>query len=1267
MIANRSCADCKMVDKLPEWFSCLFFITLCDKCANVHFRFLHQSNRNYYIIEINKLYKQLNESSSKRQQQNYCDTRTFLKILRSVGNEKINSGNEKINSLLEFQSQLATNFRVSASKQSYIIEKYLNRRFINLDELDDTINFIEELNRRLVHNVASTSLIMTIYYLFLGASVNFVHQQNRTVLDYATLANQKEQASYLTLNNAYSYSDMNQNMLNKEHEGYLVQIYDINQSSTCISSKVYIWSKLKVKTAQYIRINSLTDNAETKSSSCRSMLNYTSIIKVNSCERENTFEIKWCHQDNNSLISSYYECENASQIQLWLKRVLEKCLYEFVRLEILGGSIGGGDGVAESDELMSKSELLDLENWFVRNRAHLVNLIELIDYCQINLFGYLNQMNNMAADADADSKNETTEATTEKVFLILLETSPKQINYYCRPTLILVRSKKQILELESSSTPTDSTPSFYEILDLRKLVSIKKTIDSILIEMTPNKSPYVFKYNGYSQNLDIWFERIQRLSRPGFKSIEDQYLAKNDVPILVEKCCSFIELNCLDEKGFYSNVYLANTGTTNNKFMSAMSKSGLLKETCKKLDGKQISALSKRLEEEREFELTTHDETTSPIIVLNILRRFLSKHVLKRHSAAFNDSYREILVRNKENNTNLSLIVESINRSPDFAERVKRILRAQSKQNSVYFNLLKRVCMHLHLIAQFKKLNEMDSCYLANIFSTFLFYLDSSQHMDGRHHRRRKPNNDAAMKALNYTPDLLNQLKNEKLFFIIFLEALTDNFGIMFDVKQDYLAMQTKMIEKSIYLKNLLNQQSTAQQQPTNEFSFTTRNLSSSNDDQKSSKFLLNIYLFSKKLERSFLVNVNGRTKCRDILELAKLEFKLDESKYWCLFEVFDNEQLNLTGGNGNCVDGSTNSSNSMLVERILPVNCNLIETISTWATFYLCIKSNHVQIELEKSYLTSQSQSNITNDYNAIDICEFLSYSNTNNNNNSNALSSSSSMTNHHHHLFRSSIISHFSLSPSSASSSSNRRWKTCNISIQNALIKIHKIDSSADNHHRKSSSSFSNDVTTLALIDELRIEDCLVYYGFYDAAGCCSPNIINNGSLNGSSMRKSLSKSNLISSIISSTSRLRLSTSILQLENDNELSSSTSTSTAAASEKECLTIFSKETKNVYCIHFESREKALTWYFTLFKLAFYPDTWTYFKQDHLPTLKQPEPLSEQPSAPTENETAAEMTSTLMNDSSSSLNDSISASTTTTNRGSFFSSFLKKTNHLKHN
>ena len=1095
-----------------------------------------------FIIELDTLYSLLMNPNSRSVLFNYRDfdksfnVDSFLALFKQVGNDMINS-------LVEFHEDQATKSRESLTRHAFIIEKYLNKKFINQE---DGVGQ-EELSKRLMENVSGSSLVMTIYYLFMGANINCVQGQ-LSVMDMASIGKQASQINFLRLNNGLYYRELNSSMLNQEWEGHLVQIYNINQSTVNDSSKMFLWCKLKLRHAQLIQLGddqSKKDSTSGRQPVVRTSIKYSTIIRLSLLERQNTFEIKWCHQNNNSLISNYFETSGAQQLQMWTKQFLVKFLYEFLRSEY----------EPQKDALALKAEEAgERDDWFDNNKAEILPMLELIDSYHLILAGYLHLSHGQVLTThSADHQSEG----SDKVFAFLLSSDPLKSYSYYRNIMVLVKPKS-LLTRDSAEVKQP----IYQVLDLRKLVRLKRSDDSILLEMVSRS--FVFKYNGYSQNLEAWYEKLGHLTKMGFKTLEDQLLDKNNVPILVDKCCSFIELNFMDEKAFYSSDGLAHLMFKENK------------SELRKLQGVLV-----KLEKERDFELSSSEFTSTQILF--VLSKFLQN--AKIDAALSSRPYRTAF-----RTTQL--------KSPESIDKILNILKQQAAQTPCFYHVLKRLCLHLFLISKFTSKNQLTSIALSTLFAPFLFSTLSVS--PGKH------------KDLDLTV--------ERTFFVHLLDHLVQNFTNLFQVSDDFIQVQFKMIEKSIYLKNL--NKSTISK-------FNTFSLETQTSVEPSTKFLITIFLFDKNSEQSFQANVDAKFKCKSVLEMAKKEFKLDESKYWCLFEVLDHEHLSLKNNNSmSSLDLSSTSALDIsttedpqpttLLERLLPVNASLLDSLSTWATFYLCVKCNHIQIDIEKSFITSTNLNmNDYNVYKAIDECEFLS------NSSDKSTSPNDSPVSRRHRGSESSVESgnnrsshryslagnHFSFTNSS---SAGKKWKACNISIQNAIIRIHK-------RTGQTATDMADSPTKVNLIDEFKIEECIVYYGFYNMSlhlasrnGTKSGNHGNHlhhhvSEPNGGQLsRRSLSKASIMSSI----ARLKSSSGLNQRPIDEE---------------ECLTIFSKLTKSVYCIRLGTKEKAQAWYFTLFKLAHFPDTWTYFQMDHLPALKsaskkQPTQQQDTPDSTTANQ-----------------------------------------------
>jgi len=141
----------------------------------------------------------------------------FFKILEQTGNDKMNS-------LFEFQNDLAHEFRQKNVQENFIKDKYLNKAFINVNELDLTDNYLENLNKIIC--VSGLSIPIVIYNYFLGANLNYA-KLDRTARDI-TNDNQITQL-YLQLNKALKFSEIgNPVNLEYEFEGEIVQIFDMN-------------------------------------------------------------------------------------------------------------------------------------------------------------------------------------------------------------------------------------------------------------------------------------------------------------------------------------------------------------------------------------------------------------------------------------------------------------------------------------------------------------------------------------------------------------------------------------------------------------------------------------------------------------------------------------------------------------------------------------------------------------------------------------------------------------------------------------------------------------------------------------------------------------------------------------------------------------------------------------------------------------------------------------------------------------------------------
>ena len=131
------------------------------------------------MIELDQMYQALMDNEF------FCDTQSFIYMIREQ------AGNEKINSLLEFQLNASSDY----SREKFIKEKYLSKAYANQTEF---MSNAEELNRSLMNYcVVGPCLPITIFNIFMGANVNSISKNRRSVLDNACDFNQKHQITYL--------------------------------------------------------------------------------------------------------------------------------------------------------------------------------------------------------------------------------------------------------------------------------------------------------------------------------------------------------------------------------------------------------------------------------------------------------------------------------------------------------------------------------------------------------------------------------------------------------------------------------------------------------------------------------------------------------------------------------------------------------------------------------------------------------------------------------------------------------------------------------------------------------------------------------------------------------------------------------------------------------------------------------------------------------------------------------------------------------------
>lgn len=393
-------------------------------------------------------------------------------------------------------------------------------------------------------------------------------------------------------------------------------------------------------------------------------------------------------------------------------------------------------------------------------------------------------------------------------------------------------------------------------------------------------------------------------------------------------------------------------------------------------------------------------------------------------------------------------------------------------QNSVFYSTIKRIAIHINLVSYYHFLNQVSKDSMCQFFQNLIF-------------------------------------ANKKFEILKFL---VDNCQDYFHLEEGFLESQLAILNKVIKLKTV-----------------PKRNLDTN------AKFLITIYLFHKNSEQSFQIQIDSKFTCKNALLRAQDEFKFFESKYWCLFEVFDPEQhLNVNGNFETNLDG--------LLERVIPSKAVLVEYISNWSSFNFVVKCNSIQIEIERFYVTNElnfAAMSFVDKIQSLVLCELCGN-------------------------FRTSFHTKQS---SNCCNSSHKKWKNCYLSVRNAVLKIVEM---------KNNDEQAFDFESAKVVYEEKIENCLFYYGLYGNNYLTDMNMSNSfDDISGSKLFSS--KSKLLEKIVPEIS---------------------------ISDEEFLTLFDKKKKLLHVIHLSDKELALTRYCNLFKLAYYPDTWTVFKSDQMPDLK---------------------------------------------------------------
>jgi hypothetical protein len=458
----ETCADCNQAR--PKWISLFYLITVCDACATKHSSLLNGSLEKYKFTTISDL----------KQKHQCTDLNVILYLLKKAGNEKLNS-------LLEYnlanglQPLTPSSSSSSVDNMSFIRDKYMDLKYINKCD-----NLNADLNAQLYEIINDNCLTLTIYNLILGANLNFINfADNMTVLDNAIHTGQYAQAYYLHMNGAkrLGYLKNYENFLltnQTELHGSMFEQCSFGAMSSTIPVTVNVdLNKIELKT--FVRID------------------FKSIIRVNIVDNGSSLvEIKWCLEENQSIISTY--------------------------LAIPGNQRHVAD-IQNLIRLMAKNLLINTLT-FKSNKMRkrdLVSVFDMIDtrMDMVRICGFL--------------QNELNET------LYVLAIRSTRDNYIFKRCLVF-------LNMHTFCLAT---------VDLRRVESITMA-DCLLqmhIKLHGSSALYVFKSTGYSDNLGFWFASLtdladltgDMLSKPC--NININYLNNENIPLVIEKCLMFMQLN----------------------------------------------------------------------------------------------------------------------------------------------------------------------------------------------------------------------------------------------------------------------------------------------------------------------------------------------------------------------------------------------------------------------------------------------------------------------------------------------------------------------------------------------------------------------------------------------------------------------------------------------------------------------------------------------------------------------------------------------------
>lgn len=228
--------------------------------------------------------------------------------------------------------------------------------------------------------------------------------------------------------------------------------------------------------------------------------------------------------------------------------------------------------------------------------------------------------------------------TCDRVLVTLVETLDSQIEKTYRK-LILISSEESRMQL-----------------DVRKLVRLRCENETLTLDVLPVRSIKLKSVNG--ECVTGWYERLFNFTQLKFRTLEEQYLNKDDCPLVVDKLCAYVEVYYLTERNFYAQ------------------KSSTIKS---------VRSVLEKLQSDRSHDLA--GKRLPPSAILNLFQVYFAKYL----------------------------------RSEDLNLIAGLKLTAETRgRGALLFSILKRIISHLLIIAKYESLNQHSLDYLTRLFGRLM-------------------------------------------------------------------------------------------------------------------------------------------------------------------------------------------------------------------------------------------------------------------------------------------------------------------------------------------------------------------------------------------------------------------------------------------------------------------------------------------------------------------------------------------------------------------